>query len=221
MTDNLPQLVQRLDDNIMDVEVWLQTLPGQQAGTPRLRDLRATAADIKAALDTLTRDLAECHELLVATVSGIDPDVHPLIVARITAVTEGCDLTGVCPSPVDPTPGSVDYWREIATRLGVEIADARRGEATAESTLTAAVREARAETWELRARLEWMSEQALSDLEIEELEERLAGANPTFMKSVLAAVWAVRDNRPELWADIKAAHAERAASRAADPTGEK
>lgn len=75
-------------------------------------------------------ELRECHELLTSCVGGVDPDEHPDLVARINVVLGGCDVAGVCPAPVDPVPGSVDYWREVAARLGAEVklmADALKG----------------------------------------------------------------------------------------------
>jgi hypothetical protein len=75
-------------------------------------------------------ELRECHELLTSCVGGVDPDEHPELVARINVVLGGCDVAGVCPAPVDPVPGSVDYWREVAARLGAEVklmADALKG----------------------------------------------------------------------------------------------
>lgn len=75
-------------------------------------------------------ELRECHELLTSCVGGVDPDEHPGLVARINVVLGGCDVAGVCPAPVDPVPGSVDYWREVAARLGAEVklmADALKG----------------------------------------------------------------------------------------------
>lgn len=75
-------------------------------------------------------ELRECHELLTSCVGGVDPDEHPDLVARINVILGGCDVAGVCPAPVDPVPGSVDYWREVAARLGAEVklmADALKG----------------------------------------------------------------------------------------------